>query len=64
MDLQLIIEGKLSAAGLDFIFIELFVTPRRLAISVAGLPLETSPQTLEKKGPKIDAPEAAQKGFF
>ena len=63
-DLQKMIEEKLIHAGLNFDSLISFVTPRRLVVCAQGLPSETSSQTLEKKGPKIDAPEAAQKGFF
>jgi len=44
--------------------ISTFVTPRRLAVIVKDLPL-TQPDTyIERKGPKVDAPEAAIQGFL
>ncbi len=63
-DLKKILQEQLVQANLSFENIESFVTPRRLVVCAKGLPLSQSTQTQEKKGPKIDAPDQAQKGFF
>ena len=41
-----------------------FATPRRLALVVPGLPPEQPDITVERKGPRVDAPEKAIQGFL
>lgn len=41
-----------------------YVTPRRLAVSLAGLPIASESTETELRGPKVGAPEAALKGFL
>ena len=41
-----------------------FATPRRLALLVPGLPAEQPDITVERKGPRVDAPEKAIQGFL
>ncbi|TVR07484.1 MAG: glycine--tRNA ligase subunit beta [Salinarimonadaceae bacterium] len=41
-----------------------FVTPRRLALHVAGLPAKGRDQREERKGPRVGAPEGAIQGFL
>jgi len=41
-----------------------FVTPRRLALHIAGLPPRQSDTTEVRKGPRTDAPAAAINGFL
>ncbi|MFG1248226.1 glycine--tRNA ligase subunit beta [Xanthobacter flavus] len=41
-----------------------FVTPRRLALAVHGLPGRQADQREEKKGPRVGAPEQAVAGFL
>ena len=43
---------------------ETFVTPRRLALLVRGLPDAQPDSTVERKGPRVDAPEKAIQGFL
>ena len=40
-----------------------FVTPRRLALHIAGLPARQRDTSELKKGPRVDAPAAALQGF-
>lgn len=40
------------------------VTPRRLMLSVHGLPMRTADVTEERKGPRVGAPEGAIQGFL
>ena len=40
-----------------------YVTPRRLALVVKALPLVQGDGVLERKGPRVDAPDAAIEGF-
>ncbi|MEX2628408.1 MAG: glycine--tRNA ligase subunit beta [Tistlia sp.] len=63
-DLQKLVTGRLAAAGLAFKTARAFVTPRRLALVVAGLPARQPDVTEEKKGPKVGAPEQALAGFL
>ncbi len=41
-----------------------YATPRRLAISVTGLPERQPSREIERKGPRTDAPEKAIEGFL
>ena len=41
-----------------------FATPRRLALIVPGLPDVQPDITVERKGPRVDAPEKAIQGFL
>lgn len=41
-----------------------FVTPRRLAVLATGIPEKQPVRTLERKGPRVDAPAKAVAGFL
>lgn len=41
-----------------------FATPRRLTLSVVGLPAASAATKIERKGPRTDAPEKAIEGFL
>lgn len=62
--LKMLTEQALQRERLTFESIKTFVTPRRLTIVVEGLPLQSSETTEEKKGPRVDAPQAAIDGFL
>ena len=63
-DLRDLVTKGLGEAGLKFEGAQAFATPRRLALVVRGLPERSPDQTIEKKGPRIDAPPAAIDGFL
>lgn len=63
-DFERLFGGKLTASGLTFESVKAYVSPRRLALVVEGLPLETAAVTEEVKGPKDGAPEQAMAGFL
>src|SRR5690349_24598590 len=63
-DLQRLVIDKLKAAQLAFGDARSFVTPRRLALAVAGLPEAQPDVEDEKKGPRVGAPEQAVQGFL
>jgi glycyl-tRNA synthetase beta chain len=63
-DLARLLAGKLTEAGLEYKDIRTFATPRRLTAVVDGLPARSPDLREEKKGPRVDAPEAAIKGFL
>jgi glycyl-tRNA synthetase beta chain len=63
-DLKKLVTEKLTAAGLTFTKAEAYVTPRRLALVVDGLPDKQPDVSEEKKGPRVGAPEQAIQGFL
>ena len=56
--------SRLTEAQLDFENSESFATPRRLAVLVRGLPPVQPDITMERKGPRVGAPEKAIQGFL
>ena len=56
--------SRLKEARLDFEKPQSFATPRRLALIVPGLPPVQPDITVERKGPRVDAPEKAIQGFL
>ena len=56
--------SQLEDARLTFGKPERFATPRRLALLVRDLPAEQPDITVERKGPRVDAPEKAIAGFL
>ena len=56
--------SRLKDARLAFEKPEQFATPRRLALIVPGLPAVQPDITVERKGPRVDAPEKAIQGFL
>src|ERR1700694_1261381 len=63
-DLQKHVTGRLVDAGLTYGGAQGFVTPRRLALAVHGLPARQPDLSEEKKGPRVGAPEKAIEGFL
>ncbi len=63
-DLQKLVTGRLVDAGLTYEGAKGFVTPRRLALAVHGLPARQPDLREEKKGPRVGAPEKAIEGFL
>jgi glycyl-tRNA synthetase beta chain len=63
-DLARLLAAKLAETGLEYKEIRIFATPRRLTAVVDGLPARSPDVREEKKGPRVDAPEAAIKGFL
>jgi glycyl-tRNA synthetase beta chain len=63
-DLARLLGDKLREAGLEFKNIKTFATPRRLTAVIEGLPTRSPDVREERKGPRIDAPEAAVQGFL
>ncbi len=53
-----------SSAGLVYEGAKAFVTPRRLALSVHGVPVRQPDIREEKKGPRVGAPDNAITGFL
>ena len=63
-DLRRLAAEALKAAGLEFDMAESYVTPRRLALVVDGLPTRQPDRREEKRGPRVGAPEKAIQGFL
>jgi glycyl-tRNA synthetase beta chain len=63
-DLRHMVTDKLVAEGLVYEAAKAFVTPRRLALTVHGIPARQSDLKTERRGPKIGAPDAAVQGFL
>jgi glycyl-tRNA synthetase beta chain len=63
-DLKRLATERLTASGLSFTRAEVFVTPRRLALVVDGLPARTPDLKEEKKGPRVGSPDQAIQGFL
>ena len=62
-DLERLVATGLKAAGLEFESSQVFSTPRRLTLCIAGLPAVQPDISEERKGPKADAPDKAVEGF-
>src|SRR5579872_6872197 len=63
-DLRKAVTDRLVAAGLVYDGAKAFVTPRRLALSVHGVPARQPDVREEKKGPRVGAPANAISGFL
>lgn len=63
-DLRRLVTEKLVAEGLVYEGAKAFVTPRRLALTVHGVPVRQPDLKEERKGPRVGAPEAAIQGFL
>ena len=63
-DLERLVVGALTDRGFLNEGARGFATPRRLALVIEGLPASQSDVREERKGPKVDAPDAAIQGFL
>lgn len=63
-DLRTLVTDALVERGLVYEGAKAFVTPRRLALHIAGLPVRGSAIREERKGPRVGAPDAAVQGFL
>jgi glycyl-tRNA synthetase beta chain len=63
-DLRKLVTDRLVAAGLVYEGAKAFATPRRLALSVHGVPARQPDIKEERKGPRVGAPENAIAGFL
>jgi glycyl-tRNA synthetase beta chain len=63
-DLKALVTNRLVEAGLTYEGAKAFATPRRLALSVHGVPARQPDVREEKKGPRVGAPENAIAGFL
>jgi glycyl-tRNA synthetase beta chain len=63
-DMRKLVTDKLVDAGLVYEGAKAFATPRRLALTVHGIPVRQPDLKEERKGPKVGAPEQAIAGFL
>ena len=63
-DLKKLVTDRLVDAGLVYEGATAFVTPRRLALAVVGIPARQPDLKEEKKGPRVGAPDNAVQGFL
>src|SRR6201993_1780762 len=63
-DLKKMVTDRLVDAGLVYEGARAFATPRRLALTVQGVPARQPDLKEEKKGPRVGAPQGAIAGFL
>src|SRR3990170_2101286 len=63
-DLKRLVTEGLKAQGLAAGEAKAFATPRRLTLVLDGVPAKSPDLSEEKKGPRVNAPEAAIAGFL
>src|SRR5579871_1544221 len=63
-DLRTLVTNALVEAGLVYEGARQHATPRRLVLSVEGLPDKARDVSEERKGPRVDAPQPAIDGFL
>ncbi len=63
-DLRRMVTDKLVAEGLVYEGAKAFATPRRLALTVHGIPARQSDLKEERRGPRVGGPDAAIAGFL
>ena len=63
-DLRSLITNGLVAAGLLYEGAQSHATPRRLVLAIDGLQAQAKDVREERKGPRVDAPQAAIDGFL
>jgi glycyl-tRNA synthetase beta chain len=63
-DLRRMVTDRLVADGLVYEGAKAFATPRRLTLTVHGIPARQSDLKEERRGPRVGGPEAAIAGFL
>jgi len=63
-DLRRLVTGHLVDAGLTYEGAFASATPRRLILSVQGIPARSPDRREERRGPRVGAPEKAVEGFL
>jgi len=63
-DLRRMVTDRLVAEGLVYEGAKAFATPRRLTLTVHGIPARQSDLKEERKGPRVGGPETAIAGFL
>jgi glycyl-tRNA synthetase beta chain len=63
-DLRRMVTDRLVAEGLVYDGAKAFATPRRLTLTVHGIPARQSDLKEERRGPRVGGPDAAIQGFL
>ena len=63
-DLRRMVTDRLVAEGLVYEGAKAFATPRRLTLTVHGIPARQSDLREERRGPRVGGPDAAIQGFL
>ncbi len=63
-DLKKLVTQGMVDRGLTYEAAAAFATPRRLTLTISGLPKQTMAVREERKGPRTDAPDQALAGFL
>jgi glycyl-tRNA synthetase beta chain len=63
-DLRRMVTDRLVTEGLVYEGAKAFATPRRLALTVHGIPARQSDLKEERRGPRVGGPDAAIQGFL
>ncbi|MCP3459845.1 glycine--tRNA ligase subunit beta [Bradyrhizobium sp. CCGUVB23] len=63
-DLRRMVTDKLVAEGLVYEGAKAFATPRRIALTVHGIPVRQPDLKEERRGPRVGGPEPAIQGFL
>ncbi len=63
-ELERLTAALLGEADLAFEKLRSWATPRRLGIAVSGLPVRQPDRVVERRGPRVAAPEQARQGFL
>lgn len=63
-DLKKLVTDALVERGFVYEGAQAFATPRRLALTVMGLPVKGQDVREERKGPRVGSPDAAIQGFL
>src|ERR1700716_3406653 len=63
-DLRRMVPDRLVAEGLVYEGARAFATPRRLSLTVHGIPARQSDLKEERRGPRVGGPDAAIQGFL
>ncbi|SHL34319.1 glycyl-tRNA synthetase beta chain [Bradyrhizobium lablabi] len=63
-DLRRMVTDRLVAEGLVYEGAKAFATPRRLTLTVHGIPARQSDLKEERRGPRVGGPETAIQGFL
>src|ERR1700754_4716030 len=63
-DLKKLVTDALVESGLTYEGAKAFATPRRLALTVQGMPGRAPDRKEERKGPRVGAPGGAIQGFL
>src|SRR6476661_8600878 len=63
-DLRRMVTDRLVAEGLVYEGAKAFATPRRLALTVHGIPARQPDLKEERRGPRVGGPDAAIQGFL